>query len=304
MGRLIKTNKVVENGKTTKYAKVVRSYKLHKPFNPYKHTYEYISDQTKMDKDDKDVHYISDIDDFLEENKSLKNCRIDEDTQAEIYFKGTEILKDICKNFEEEDYMFLPNCVYVLLNIYDNILTNEYEDIHEINSSDWRISNSQYGIVMKVGSTHTPNSDVKKRFKNGFDEYNALKFSIPILIMTGNNIGSIESEIHAKLKESKQGLNIGIVNKNRHSKNSRELYEMSDANVDIVYNHCIENGLKCVYENNLNEGESWFNMIPEKIQNALKDMIPDDSLKLIQVEDSLSDYHKKILREKYIGMDF
>jgi hypothetical protein len=228
------------------------------------------------------MEYLSDIEYESDSEFDLNSNMEIEDT----YDYGKSMLIDIFESsYSDVPKLKLKNCLYLALNIYNNVITNQFENFDEINLLNYEINSSKLVFALKVGSSNTNNSNVYKRLSTEFDNNESLLYSIPIMILSGDNVRKIESDIHESMKNKK--LKILMKKKNNIYK-PIELYEMSEENKDDIYNYGLSSGLTCIYDVNLQKNQSWFDKIPKEIENILSGMFPYKELELLEVNDNLS----------------
>lgn len=207
------------------------------------------------------------------------------DNQDEYIYGRSELIDLFESTNSNISELKLNNCLYLALNIYNNVITNQFESFDKINLLDYEINGSKLAFILKVGSTYTNNSNVYKRLYTEFGKNESLLYSIPIMILSGDNARNIESEIHNLMKNKQLKI---TMKKNNNIYKPTEIYEMSEDNKDYIYNYGIACGLTCIYDVNLQKDESWFDIIPEEIENILSKMMPDKELELLEPIDNLS----------------
>lgn len=224
----------------------------------------------------------------------------DSDYDLDDYHEGKSELFDLFKS-ENSNISELnqEGCVYLSLNIYNNTMTNHYfEDeegsfyLNKINLLEEQIVDSKLAFCLKVGAT---DSTVYKRLCDEFRDKDSLLYCIPIAIMTGNNVRKIETELHKILDDIRLKI---MIKKKTTFWNPKELYEIRDEYKESILNYLEEKDLECIYDINLQKGETWFDIIPIEVQNILTMMMPDKELELLDVDDNLFPNQLQFLREK------
>ena len=199
-----------------------------------------------------------------------------------------KISKDKCKDewkdaYEGVDALMNTKCVYLSLTIIRNAMMNECED----GGDEDCIELAEFAAVFKFGHCEVPKSSVYKRMEAQFNELGSV-YSVPILIMRGNNVHSVEQIMREQLNEYK--LQIACSNK----KIPREFYCLTEKIVDIVYHIGIDSDLELLV-NNLGD-DPIDSLLPE---NIIRSVYGDESE--IQILDdtsnNLTSLQRRIIRQ-------
>lgn len=219
----------------------------------------------------------------------------DENTECEYYYGKNKLRNKFYEYYSDISEFDENNCLYLSLNIYNNIITKEY-DMDVINLTDYQLKNSKLGCVFKLGSTSTKYNNFFKRCEQELSSNKSLLFTIPIMIMQGDNVRTIESEIHNILNELKLKI---FMNKNCKLYSPSEIYEISDKIKDWILDYAENSKLECIYNVAVKQNETWYDIIPNKIQKILKKMFSDKELEMIERCDNLTDSKKRKYREYF-----
>lgn len=217
-------------------------------------------------------------------NSNIKIIDINKYMQDKFdeYYSGMEVLQK-------------PNCIYLTLNIYNNVITNKSnyiidENIHKITSE------GKLALVLKIGSTGSNKHCVYDRLKYELTNNESFLFSIPIMIMSGNNVRSIEFDIHYFFHKYK--LKIGMIKK-QSIYSPREIYEIDDDLKDEIYYYCEDKNLECLYNSGPKNKQTWIDFVPDEIQEILENNFPDKELEILEISDNIDKNDLSCLRQYY-----
>lgn len=183
------------------------------------------------------------------------------------------------------------NCIYLTMSIYYNVICNDFNSFESLNY--YIIPNSKIGILFKLGETSTNDSSVYKRLQNEMNKDHCI-FTIPILVMQGNNIKDMEKRLKLKLQQQNYKLDLITKNKNEF-KNYKENFVVCDEVRDFILEYCQNENFECIYNFCPKCGQDWFDIIPIEIKNEIENIFSDELL-LFEYSDNLHNKQKQKIR--------